>query len=134
MPSVQISQTAFKDKDEHISLFLGRLLDMKKNCDFKDTFDERLGDEFIIGINNPEVKKELICRFKSSASDLNEVIEFENTLADAEANVENILRGQATTEDKFIQHITGKNISGPKNRIQFSKRHYKDRESCNHQS
>ncbi|KII71207.1 hypothetical protein RF11_09231 [Thelohanellus kitauei] len=96
----------FQDKDEDISQFLGRLRDMSKRCYFIGTLYERLRDQFIIGINNPEIQKELICRFKFSTSEINGVIEFANTLADAETNVENIQQCQTTTVDKFVQHIT----------------------------
>ncbi|KAF0988413.1 LOW QUALITY PROTEIN: hypothetical protein HZS_6097, partial [Henneguya salminicola] len=81
---------------------LSRLQSAASKCDFKSTLNERLRDQLIIGLRNPEIQSQIICKFTASTSDLHEVAEYAKTLEDSKKSVEEINKKRTEESSKDL--------------------------------
>ncbi|KII61030.1 hypothetical protein RF11_01747 [Thelohanellus kitauei] len=77
-----------QNSDEKIAMFLSRLKSVSNKCQFGSSLEERLRDQFILGLGAEDIQKELFYKFSSVDVSLNEVFEVARSLEEAKENIQ----------------------------------------------
>ncbi|XP_054283635.1 uncharacterized protein K02A2.6-like [Macrosteles quadrilineatus] len=63
-----------KNKDQSIRIFVNNLRAGATECEFKDTLDERLRDQFLLGLNDPKLQEVLIRKHPEEKARLVDIV------------------------------------------------------------
>ena len=93
-----------QDSNESTQQFLGKLRSLASKCVFSSYLEERIRDQFILGLRVQEIQKEIFTRFSAVDGNLSQINELVKDLENAKNNNVKIREDKAFGEQ--INRIT----------------------------
>ncbi|KII74278.1 hypothetical protein RF11_14762 [Thelohanellus kitauei] len=79
-----------QEEHEGTQDYLSRLRSLASRCCFGSTVEDRLRDQFILGLRDPELHEEIFYRYSSNSSTLSEISEATKDLENTKSNIDTI--------------------------------------------